>query len=224
MKLLIPCFLSLLGFSGNTQINDIGIHYSAIRLSKSYYLKNANIISVQVGFISKHRFSTGIAAFYGGNHVPAKSYDIPEKFNVQTLNVLEGKNVVSSFSGRQAGIGLGIYYQITNKKRYVFSPGVKSSVSFFTRADAEYGTIYLTSDSLNNYISLRRGLATTNCDNLLDARPDIFLINLEARNQFILSTHLNVLLEPFVSMIGILKTRSYFLPSAGANAGLIWKL
>jgi hypothetical protein len=117
-----------------------------------------------------------------------------------------------------------VYYQVIKRQKYLLSPGLSSSLSFFTRAYAEYGTLLVEYNSSGNYYSLQKTSITNNCDNLRDKKPDIFLLNLAVRNQFIVSKQLSIVFEPFVSAMGVLKTKLYAFSTAGANVGLAWKL
>jgi hypothetical protein len=210
--------------SGHIKVDDISLYYAVIPFSSTYHLKNENIIGIQTNFASKNKFSVGIFAFYGTNNV---SYGYASKtlYNPQSSEIIKNK-AIFTFSGAQAGFGTSFYYRLIKRKRFILSPGISTSISFFTKADAEYGAINLGYDSLalNHYYSIEKVETSQNYEKLKDNLPDILLINLISRFQFVLSKRLTISTESFVSLIGLHKIYTYKFSNLGSNISLTWNL
>ena len=203
------------------KIESVSVYYSIIPFSSTYHLRNENTISVQTNFISNSKFSISAFAFYGTNQVRDK-YNWHFE-NLQTSYIPPGDKIQSLyFSGSQVGLGITMYYRLIEKNKFFFSFGLNSSISFYTKAHAEYGTIYR--DSLRNSTFIETNHTTDNYNSLKDKLPDIALINLVTKCQFPLTKRLTIFVEPFVSLIGCHKIYTHTLTNIGSNAGLTWKL
>ena len=207
-----------------SKIDDVSIFYTVIPFSRTYHLKNENLFGVQINLATKNKFSVGLFAFYGTNHLPPPKYNSQTKFNAATTQVQTGKIIQTSFLGTQIGFGTSLYYKFINRPKFFFASGINASVSFFSDAYSEYGLVKVTSDSLYNYYSIEKTSVNTNYDNFTDNLPDIFLFNFISKFQFSLSRRLKVFTEPFVSLIGIHKIHTYTLSNFGTNIGLTLKL
>lgn len=209
----------------NQKIESIGIFYSVIPISRTYHLQNANMIGIQANFRSKNKLKLSAFAFYATNTL---AYRYPSKLphNPQTTSDRTGQRILIGFTGRQYGAGSCLYYELIKRKNFVFSPGINTSLSFFSKASAEYSTLNLVYDSLfaNVHYSTEPRQKTENYDNLKDILPDIFLINLNAKCQFLLSKRLTLYTESLLSLIGIYKNSTVLHPNLGITVGMSYRL
>lgn len=207
------------------KVESIGIFCSFIPFSRTYHLKNENITGIQLNFVPKNKFTIGLFGFYATNKLTYK-YNSEIAYNPQTTGDLTGQKVLINFIGRQFGLGGSIYYELIKSKNFVLSPGINTSISFFTKASAEYSTINLVYDSLfkNIHYSLGPTRKTEDYSNLKDNLPDIFLINLNSKCQFLSSKRFRIYAEPFLSLIGIYKNLTIRLPNIGTNIGMTYQL
>ena len=209
----------------NPKIESIGIFYSVIPLSRTYHLQNANIIGIQANFRSKNKLKLSAFAFYATNTLTYR-YNIEKPYNPQTIVYPSGHQTLISFTGNQYGAGASLHYEWIKRKNFILSPGMNTSLSFFSKASAEYGTANLVFDSLFAHVhySVEPRQKTENYDNLKDILPDIFLINLNAKCQFLLSKQLTLYTESLLSLIGIYKNSAVLHPNLGITVGMSYRL
>ena len=117
MKRIFALFLIISHLSGMAQIKDVGLYYS-VNHAKSVVVDKSNNVGFQINFSSKNKFSIQSFAFYARNNFsPNINYTIKVPFSPQTVNIFDGEELVTSFSGTQFGLGASVYYELFKKEK-----------------------------------------------------------------------------------------------------------
>ena len=219
MGKLVVFFLLIICGSGRAQVEEIGVYYSVIPFSRPIILQKSNIVGIHVGFQAKNKISISTFAFYGTNCFHSNF----TMYNSQTVSFAHGHEIVTSFSGTEFGLGSCIYYGFFTKAKFTMSSGIGAYVSFYTKAIADYGTIF--QDTLEGIYQVKLNTrSTNNFANLRDNFQDVILLNMSLKLKYSFTKRLSIYAEPFTSIYAWYKTDNSLFPCLGANAGLTWKI